>query len=99
MSIAGAGAGVQWVVHVPDGVSSAWPELQGPYIKNVAAAAGVPEDWVTVLEAPNATFTVATEAGHQTAASAQEHVHHYGLRICCQLALRPPSPSCKGRNS
>ena len=55
-------AGVQWRVYLPDGHVSDWPGMAAAYVRNVAADADVSQDWVTVLEAPNTSFTVTTQA-------------------------------------
>lgn len=54
-------AGVQWKVYLPAGPVDTWPLAEEPYKRNVAAAADVPEDWVSILEAPNTSFSVTTQ--------------------------------------
>ena len=54
-------AGVQWTVYLPDGVASAWPSNEASYLRNVGIAAGVPVQWVSVLDGPKDNFTLTTQ--------------------------------------
>lgn len=54
---------MQWTVIVPGGNPAAWASSQTAYLHNVASAAGVPPQWVSILQAPNDTFTVTTQVG------------------------------------
>ncbi|KAK9799713.1 hypothetical protein WJX73_002303 [Symbiochloris irregularis] len=66
---------VQWTVSVPGGNPAAWSSSQTAYLHNVASAAGVAPQWVTILQAPNTSFTVTTQiaydSGEDTALAAE----------------------------